>query len=384
MIRNFRISGIFAACLAGSMLQGCSSLNVLAKLDGPYVPPSERGGAGEAALPQLADSAAVPEAAPEPAPALPASAAPTAPVLANVQTANARTASVGLAAVEPAQPHPTRVDENFLPADLVESAPPAPTLTRAEDTGTVLSPDVRLAAPEPAPALPAPAPASPPITPTENSELERKAEALGFSVVSALPTPGAPASQRPGAEQAEQYRAFFDFALARLGTPAAGGQRESMLLLDPSSLDPALQTCGNLPPAILLDLDPANGLLPLVSSNRANPELADLLGQLRQRGVTVYWISGHGPGAARAIRQRLVESALDPAGSDPLIVTRFAGESKQERRYMLGETNCLLAILGDNRGDFDELYDFVLDPIMAAPLEGLVDNGWFLAPPPLN
>jgi len=156
------------------------------------------------------------------------------------------------------------------------------------------------------------------------------------------------------------------------------------LLLDPPSLDPELQTCGNLPPAVLIDLDPANGLLPLVSSNRTSPELAGYLADLRQRGITIYWISGHAPNAAGRIRERLTQSGLDPDGIDPLIVTRFAGESKQERRYALGESNCLLAILGDHRGDFDELYDFVLDPIMAGPLEEHVGDGWFIAPPPLD
>ncbi len=96
------------------------------------------------------------------------------------------------------------------------------------------------------------------------------------------------------------------------------------------------------------------------------------------------WAKAAVPGAASAIRQRLADTALDPTGGDPLIVTRFAGESKQVRRYALGESNCLLAIAGDHRGDFDELYDFVLDPAMAAPLEGLVGHGWFLAPPPIN
>ena len=34
----------------------------------------------------------------------------------------------------------------------------------------------------------------------------------------------------------------------------------------------------NLPPAVLIDLDPGNGLLPLVSTDSASPELARYLG----------------------------------------------------------------------------------------------------------
>lgn len=203
-------------------------------------------------------------------------------------------------------------------------------------------------------------------------------------MVSALPSPDAAAADALPGQSADALRAFYDFALERLEAMPAAGSRQSMLLADPSSLDPELQRCGNLPPAVLIDLDPGNGLLPLVSTDSASPELARYLGLLRERGVTVYWISGHAPNAASQIRQRLVASGLDPSGSDPLIVTRFAGESKQARRYGLGTSNCLLAMMGDQRGDFDELYDYVLDPIMAAPLEEHVNNGWFLAPPPLD
>jgi hypothetical protein len=190
----------------------------------------------------------------------------------------------------------------------------------------------------------------------------------------------------PGAlgSGADNLRNFYDFAVTRLEEPPVAGGRLSVLLADPPSLDPELKRCGNLPPAVLVDLDPGNGLMPLVSTDRANPDLARYLGLLRERGVTVFWISGHGPGAASQIRQRLVASGLDPTGADPLVVTRFAGESKQARRYGLGESNCVLAMMGDQRGDFDELYDYVLDPIMAAPLEEHVNHGWFIAPPPLD
>lgn len=180
------------------------------------------------------------------------------------------------------------------------------------------------------------------------------------------------------------YAAFHSFALERLlGTPGREG-RMSMLLADPASLEPALATCGNRPPAVLIDLDPANGLLPLVNANRADPQLAAVLADLRGRGVAIYWITGHTPSAASGIRQRLIGSALDPTGNDPLIVSRFANESKQARRRALGDTHCLLAIMGDYRGDFDELYDFLRDPAVADPLEVYINAGWFLAPLPLG
>ncbi|GEM_PF-831719 len=187
-----------------------------------------------------------------------------------------------------------------------------------------------------------------------------------------------------GATGSATYSPFFNHAMARLNAASGSGNRSSMLLADPPSLRPDLKPCGNLPPAVLIDLDPAGGLLPLAGDNRPIPSLAGYLQRLREAGVTVNWISGHGPEGASAIRTILRETGLDPLGFDPLIVSRFAGESKQERRMELGESYCLLAIAGDRRADFDELYDFVRDPVMAAPLERLVGDGWFLAPPPID
>ncbi len=279
--------------------------------------------------------------------------------------------------LSPAPPDPVR--RRPVPAAAPVPAPTANELPALAQTPASPAPAIATAAPVP---VAAPTPTVSPAAPVR--ELQRAATAAGLTVVSAMPAPSAAPAEADAGGAGSMLRAFYDFAIARLDAPPAPGGRESVLLADPPSLDPELKRCGNLPPAVLVDVDPGNGLMPLVSTDTASPELARYLGLLRERGVTVYWISGHGPGAASQIRQRLVRSGLDPAGIDPLIVTRFAGESKQARRYALGESNCVIAIMGDQRGDFDELYDFVLDPIMAAPLEGHVNHGWFLAPPPLD
>lgn len=407
--RYLRLAGVLLGACA---LSACNSpLNFLARLDGPYISPERRAELAyraaterqrmeaEAAAQAAAGSslaAPAPTPTPTPVPVIVQSAqlaaAPAAaelpPVATPTPAPSPAPAPVLAAPVSPISPAaglmgPVATRE-AAPAPLATRLPSAFELTPAQPAPPrrEAQPAAPLASPPPPPPAPAPTPA--PAQAPAARDLQRAAAAAGLAVVSALPTPdAAPASAQP-AQSADALRAFYDFAVARLdGLPAAGG-RASMLLADPPSLDPELKRCGNLPPAVLIDLDPGNGLLPLVSSDRASPELARYLGLLRERGVTVYWISGHAPNAASQIRQRLVASGLDPSGTDPLIVTRFAGESKQARRYGLGDSNCVLAIMGDQRADFDELYDYVLDPIMAAPLEEHVDHGWFLAPPPLD
>ncbi len=63
---------------------------------------------------------------------------------------------------------------------------------------------------------------------------------------------------------------------------------------------------------------------------------------------------------------------------------RRKDDRKQTRRKELGETHCVIAIAGDMRGDFDELFLFLKDPASAAPLERLIGAGWFLIPLPLQ
>lgn len=273
-------------------------------------------------------------------------------------------------------PLPSRAEREAL---RLRAEPEAPGPREAGNTGTE---EVRLAA-TPAAAMPArPArTAGQSEDAAANAQLAQAAERLGLTIVPSMPEPGTSAASRPAPGGTDSYVAFYDHALSQLD---AEGPRQSALLLDPPSIDPAVKPCTDQPSAVLVDLDPAAGLLPLVDEARPDPVLADLLGTLRDRGVTVFWISGHGPEAASAIRGILVESALDPAGADPLILMRFPGESKQKRRVGLADTHCLLAIAGDQRADFDELYDHVLDPDMAAPLEVLVGDGWFLTPPPID
>lgn len=451
------LRAITAALLAGCALQGCTQANLLAAIDGPYVPPSERLAAAAAA----AAAATVPPPAPAsvtaslPA-AMPADDATPVQVQA-VAAANALVETSDIPRIAPARVLPENLaysDAQFVgpvltapemaalaaaaagpeaPEDvaLAVAVPPAvlEDLPTSSQTSPLTGPQTGMRADFlPPTELAEPAALSEPVELAAPTEASTQASAtvaqaaaptpgligpvdgpdpapvqLATRLPSAFeltPAPGVPArparqAATPLAEQpipdrldAAAFSAFHAFSLQRLASAAPRTGRLSMLLADPPSLDPTLQTCGNRPPAVLIDLDPAAGLMPLANTGAADARpdagLVAQLADLRLRGVTIYWISGHGPGSASAIRRRLVDSGLDPAGLDPLIVTRFSGESKQERRQGLGESHCLLAIVGDNRSDFDELYDYVLDGSVAAPLEVHIGNGWFLAPPPLS
>lgn len=175
-----------------------------------------------------------------------------------------------------------------------------------------------------------------------------------------------------------EFLAFAEKAAASAPDLAAP---TSALLADPTSLSGERRACPPGPPAVLIDLDPAGGVLPSEPVIENDGGLARGLATLRQTGVEVAWISGRSAAEAGALREALASSSLDPEGSDTLLLMRYPGDRKQTRREEFAETNCLVAIAGDEREDFDELYAYLVNPEAALGLELLIGDGWFLVPP---
>ena len=175
---------------------------------------------------------------------------------------------------------------------------------------------------------------------------------------------------------------FADHASSAAQTMGEGSTVQSALLEDPGSLRLQRRDCRGSLPAVLVDLDPATGAVPL-DDGTGSPALVRSLADLRAQGIAVFWITSRGPAEAGNVRATLFRSGLDPQGSDGLVLMRYPGESKQERRQDLGDTICLLAIAGSERSDFDELYDYLRDDTAALQLEAMYGDGWFLIPPPV-
>ncbi len=63
---------------------------------------------------------------------------------------------------------------------------------------------------------------------------------------------------------------------------------------------------------------------------------------------------------------------------------RYPGDRKQTRRDDLAKVSCVIAIAGDSRSDFNELFEYLVNPEAALALELLIGQGWFLIPPALT
>ncbi len=201
-------------------------------------------------------------------------------------------------------------------------------------------------------------------------------------------TPAAPARQpisTTGQQTATSgpYAAFEAHALVQASLDPVDTPRRSAVLASPSTLSPQTTDCTILPPAVLVDLDPELGIFDPAADLSQQAAFAKTLETLRASTVDVFWISRASAAEAGAVRKALLDSGLDPWGRDGLLLMRRAEDRKQVRRRELAESHCVIAIAGDARSDFDELYDYLKDPAAAAPLEPLIDAGWFVVPNPI-
>lgn len=195
------------------------------------------------------------------------------------------------------------------------------------------------------------------------------------TALTALPSP----DREPAGESAA--RAFASYALGVAEMRPGAGKRASAVLTAASALRPIRADCGALPSAVFLDLDPGRGTFDPLAPGRADPALGGALVSLRERGVRVVWFSRLGENFAGPARAALAQAGLDPQGADALVLMRTIEERKQTRRDELARLYCPIAMLGDERADFDELYLYLRRPEAAAMLDSMIGRGWFLASP---
>lgn len=194
------------------------------------------------------------------------------------------------------------------------------------------------------------------------------------------PLPGQLPSDAAAIGPSGAYSQFLGYALRTGQMVTSADEPLSALLADPTEVDGKRLACSAKAPAVVIDLDPAEGLFDPIGLPQSDSTLAVGLGQLRRAGIAIFWVSGHSADVAASIRRSLAVSGLDIEGQDNLLLMRYRDDRKQTRRHELAETHCLVAIAGDTKADFDELFDYLLDPAIGEPLDILLDDGWFLTP----
>lgn len=175
--------------------------------------------------------------------------------------------------------------------------------------------------------------------------------------------------------------AFATFATEQNKAPSPGGNRFSAILPRANELRVARTACQSLPAAVIVDLDPGRGTFDPLMPGTADPALGGALARLRAQGITVAWLSRLGSNFEAATRESLARTGLDPAGADTLLLLHDIAERKQSLRDQIAKRHCPVAMLGDERADFDELYLYLKNPDGALALDAMIGKGWFLASP---
>ena len=198
-------------------------------------------------------------------------------------------------------------------------------------------------------------------------------------------SPLPPDLRPPERPASDPWREFVDYA-ADKGAAAAGKARGRSVLLEagtPLGL-PKLRQCDGKVPAVVVDLDSGTQAFVPGQARAPTPALVAGLARMREAGVVVLWITALPAGEVTAVAEALKTSGLDPTGSDPLLLVRSVADRKQVLREDAARDVCVIAIAGDRKGDFDELFDYLRDQSSGESLEYLLGAGWFIVPPPLG
>lgn len=183
------------------------------------------------------------------------------------------------------------------------------------------------------------------------------------------------------------FTGFAAHALRAAQRLETGEPVDSMVLAPDFRIEsPQSVACAGKPLAVLIDLDPAGSANWLAHDRLVRRDsLVPAIGAIRAAGIAVIWLSDQPLSNAATIRALLADAGLSSDSKDEfLFLGRGGSDRKQIRRWDAAAAYCIVAIAGDKRSDFDELYDYLRDPDGAVTLENRFDKGWFLTPPPLE
>lgn len=218
-----------------------------------------------------------------------------------------------------------------------------------------------------------------------------------------------------GASSLQAYHAFLAYVIAQ----AEARPRDSIVLAEGATLDdPAMVPCGDKPLAVVLDVD-ETALQNLgfeyddamhqgraydqerwnrwertgADAVLAMPGAAAALQSMRNNGVTVIFNSNR-----LAANAAQTEAALDHAGLGPAVhgETLYLqndvapGSGKDPRRAAIAAHYCVIAMAGDQLGDFSDLFNARTLSVpdrrryaTSPPFSALWGQGWFVLSNPV-
>lgn len=216
----------------------------------------------------------------------------------------------------------------------------------------------------------------------------------------------------------QSYYQMANFVIAKSSDRAVGHPVSSVVLAPGSTLDnPKFMPCGDKPLAIVLDIDETT-LLNLgfeadqvrrggaYSQNRWDdwertggsavvpvPGVADALKAARIANITVVFNSNRSAANADATAAAIEQAGLGPAVHGDTLWLKGdtpGGSDKDQRRWAISSKYCVIAMAGDQLGDFSDLFNAkdmafaARRELVASPhIAVLWGEGWFMLPNPV-
>jgi hypothetical protein len=180
------------------------------------------------------------------------------------------------------------------------------------------------------------------------------------------------------------YLPFASYAIGEAKRRQESGFARGVVLIEKASLlQPQTIDCGAKSMAAIIDLDVAPGTPPEMLVQRQNG-FATLLALMRESDIRIIWFAETSDDALKPILDLLKDGDQPVIAEADLMMVGLPGRyRKQERRWQLASEYCIVAMAGDRKGDFDELYDYLRDPDYAIRLESFMGKGWFELPHPV-
>lgn len=186
---------------------------------------------------------------------------------------------------------------------------------------------------------------------------------------------------RATAQKSSPFQSFAQYAIDQ-ATKIEAGQRVASTILVPKVdiFKPETMKCDGRPPAVIIDLDDqANGRLLQPDTFFKQHDLAENINKLQAAKISIIWLSDEPRSASDTVMTLLQDSGLTAVGTQDFIyLARSVRDRKQLRRQDAARNFCIVAMVGDKRADFDELYDYLRNPDAAITLEPMIGQGWFL------
>lgn len=221
-------------------------------------------------------------------------------------------------------------------------------------------------------------------------------------------------SGESAASSVQAYRGFRDHVLAAV----RARPRDSVVLADGATLQaPRFVPCGDKPLAVVLDVDETavqnlgyehhearrGGGFDEAAWARwertggryvaAMPGAAEALRAIRQAGVTVTFNTNRRAEFAAGAAAALDHAGLGPARHGETLFLKgddALGSGKDGRRATIAARYCVVAMAGDQLGDFSDLFNVAGLPVRErrraaaeGPLGALWGNGWFMLSNPV-